>query len=220
MTTNKRTLLLVLAILQCSFFSHLSSAGKFNSIISIGDPLPPFTHLPSVNGNTLSSDDIHEDFLVLVSLSDICPFSNGIEKDLIKLTKTLKKQSAKVIAVNYNMNKGDSLAAMQKRAKQLNYNFVYLKDSEQSLGRQLGTTVTPEFFVFNKDRKLIYMGLLHNSPAMTQGNNKSVYLRGEPTVFYVEDAINAALKNKAIPTTETRAYGCSVEYSSPLESIQ
>ena len=60
------------------------------------------------------------------------------------------------------------------------------------------------------------MGLLHNSPAMTQANKKSVYLRGEPKDFYVEDAINATLKNKTVSTTETRAYGCSVEYSRPL----
>ncbi|MGH1469619.1 MAG: redoxin domain-containing protein [Cellvibrionaceae bacterium] len=219
MKTIPRCLFTLITVLSLSFFSALTSAGKFNSIISIGDTLPAFDNLSGVDGGKHSSKNIEEDILVLVSLSNTCPFSNGIEKDLINLVNELKNESVKFIGVNYNMNKLDNLNAMQERKKHYHYNFSYLKDSEQTLGRQLGTTVTPEFFVFNKDRKLIYTGLLHNSPAMSQGG-KSVYLKGNPTEFYVRNAIFAATKNKTLTIEETRPYGCSVEYSSALESAQ
>lgn len=195
-------------------------AGEYNAILSIGDSLPSFEKLPATSGEKFSSSDFNADVVVMVSLSNTCPFSNGIEKDLIALVDAYKKQSVSFVAVNYNMTKADSMAAMKTRGENFDYNFVYLKDSSQQLGRQLGTTVTPEFFVFNKERKLIYMGLLHNSPAMMQGKNP-VYLKGDPSIFYVQEAIDYVLNKTSQEdisfTQETRPYGCSVEYTSPLE---
>ncbi|MGI1678599.1 MAG: redoxin domain-containing protein [Cellvibrionaceae bacterium] len=219
MKNKQQNLSIFILLISSLFFSCAVTAGKFNTIINIGDSLPEFENLLGTDKKLYSSKDISEDFIVLVSLSNMCPFSNGIENDLIKLADELKNQSVKFIAVNYNMNKGDNMIAMQQRDKQYNYNFIYLKDDEQNLGRQLGTTVTPEFFVFDKNRKLIYMGLLHNSPAMAQ-RDKSVYLKGEPTDFYVRDAIIATTNNTIIEPSETRAYGCSVEYLSALDPNQ
>ena len=54
---------------------------------------------------------------------------------------------------------------MKKHAANYGYNFTCIYDESQEVGRRLGATRTPEYFVFNQERKLIYMGLLHNSPA-------------------------------------------------------
>lgn len=189
-------------------------AGKFNQVISIGDKMPTFTDLPTVTGDTISSSNISEDIVVLVSMSNNCPFSTGIENDLIDFVESVKGQSVKVVAMSFNLHKGDLLPAMRKRAKKKGFNFTYLRDDSQELGRQLGTAVTPDFFVFNKQRQLVYTGLMHNSPPMAQDSqgNKVAYMKGEPSEFYLANAIKQTQQNQPVTVKETSPYGCSIEY--------
>ncbi|MCW8196367.1 redoxin domain-containing protein [Proteobacteria bacterium 005FR1] len=215
---NSRALLWRWLLLTATLWSIQAGAGQYNSVMNIGDPMPDFSELPTVSGETISSRQIKEDVVVLVSLSNTCPFSRGIEKDLIALVDEFHDESVKVIAMSFNINSLDKMPKMKERAKESGFNFAYLRDESQELGRALGTSVTPEFFVFNKDRELVYMGLLHNSPAMEQGPGKSVYLRGEPKDFYVENAVQHALASTEdqIEVRETSAYGCTVEYYNGL----
>ena len=101
---------------------------------------------------------------------------------------------------------------MKKHAEENGYNFTYIFDESQDLGRQLGATKTPEYFVFDNDRKLAYMGLLHNSPASKRRDGTINYTRGEPTEFYVRAAVAALQTGQEVAEPETRAHGCSVEY--------
>lgn len=190
-----------------------SFAGRYNDVISIGDPMPGFEKLPSVSGKKVSADEIDSDVLVLISLANSCPFSLGAEKDLIALVDSVKNKSVRILAIGINDNSIDDLPAMKERAKSAGFNFDYLRDESQALGRKLGATVTPEFFVFDKQRKLVYTGLLHNSPAMGYGDAPASYLKGEPTEFYVRDAINSALAGEPVALAETAPFGCTVQYS-------
>ncbi|GAB1263441.1 redoxin domain-containing protein [Aurantivibrio infirmus] len=201
--------------LLSSFISigfNSANAGEFNHVINIGDPLPAFSNLPSVKGKTFSSNDFKEDILVLVSLSNNCPFSRGAEKDIVDLVNTFKDESVRVVGVSYNLHENDLMPAMKDRAKAKGFNFTYLRDDSQALGRALGTSVTPEFYIFDKERRLIYMGVMFDSPAMAQSEDKTVYMRGEITERYVDSAILRTLAGKDVSTTETKPYGCSVEY--------
>jgi peroxiredoxin len=215
---NSRSLLRQSLLLLAALWSIQAGAGQYNSVMDIGDPMPTFSELPTVSGETISSGSIEEDVVVLVSLSNTCPFSRGIEKDLIALVDKFQDKPVKVVAMSFNINSLDKMPKMKERAKESGFNFTYLRDDSQELGRALGTSVTPEFFVFNKDRELVYMGLLHNSPAMEQGPGESVYLRGEPKDFYVENAVQHALAGTEdqIGVRETSAYGCTVEYYNGL----
>lgn len=215
---NSQSLLRQGLWLMAALWCIQAGAGQYNSVINIGDPMPAFADLPTISGETISSSDIEEDVVVLVSLSNTCPFSRGIEKDLIALVEKFNDKPVKVVAMSFNINSLDKMPAMKERARESGFNFGYLRDDSQDLGRALGTSVTPEFFVFNKDRELVYMGLLHNSPAMEQGPGESIYLRGEPKDFYVENAVQHALAGTEdlIEVRETSAYGCTVEYYNGL----
>lgn len=202
---------MTLALSLMSMTSLTLSAGEFNHVISIGDPMPTFKQLPTIADTTLSSADIEEDVVVLVSMSNNCPFSTGIEDDLIAFADSVKNQSVKIVAMGFNLHKNDLMPAMKKRAEEKGFNFTYLRDDSQKLGRALGTAVTPEFFVFNKARQLVYMGKMHNSPPMEQSGEK-FYTNGKPTEFYVADAVKHTLKNKTVKITETAPLGCTVEY--------
>ncbi|TDR22392.1 redoxin family protein [Marinicella litoralis] len=199
----------LMILILCSSSIH---AGQYNQIINIGDALPAFTQLPGIDGNQLSSTDIKEDVLVLVILANHCPWVKGMDQDLVQLVDSFKEQSVKVVAFGVNLREDDRLAAMKVHAEKNGYNFSYVFDESQQLGRSLGATRTPEYFVFNQDRKLTYMGLLYNSPAKMNADGSIRHINGEVSEHYVSDAIKATLAGNPVAVPETRAHGCSVKY--------
>jgi peroxiredoxin len=188
------------------------SAGQFNAVVDIGDSMPEFSDLPAIDGSTLSSSDLEEDLVILVFLANHCPWVQGMDGDLVALVDSLSGKSVRVVGVSVNHREDDRLPAMKRHAQENRYNFTYVFDESQDLGRALGATKTPEYFVFDKDRKLAYMGLIHNSPASKRRDGTINYTRGEPIDFYVEDAVASLLAGEDVDPAETRAHGCSVEY--------
>ncbi len=186
--------------------------GQYNAVVDIGAPMPSFSNLPATDGSTLSSGDLKEDVVVLVFLANHCPWVNGMDGDLVKLVNEFKGKSVRFVGVALNHREDDRLPAMKVHAEKKGYNFTYVYDESQSLGRALGATHTPEYFVFNKDRKLVYMGAIHDSPAHMTPSGEVLYTRGEPKKFYVRDAIVETLAGRPVQIKETRAQGCTLEY--------
>ena len=187
-------------------------AGKYNQTVEIGMKAPEFANLPGVDGKSYSMSDFKEDVLVLVFLANHCPWVRGGEKDFLQLVGHFKDKSVRFVGLGVNLRPDDALPAMKEHASKAGYNFVYLHDASQQIGRRYGATRTPEFFVLDKERKLVYTGLLHNSPALMQADGVARYTKGEPAQHYVREAVKAALARKLAPVAETRAQGCTVEY--------
>jgi peroxiredoxin len=192
--------------------STASMAGQYNSIISIGDPMPVFNDLPSISGETLSSEEINEDVVVFVSLANHCPWVRGMDKDLVSLANSFENKSVRFVGLSMNHREEDRLPAMKVHAEKYGYRFDYIFDESQDVGRKLGATRTPEYFVFNKERTLAYTGALYDSPAKMNDDGTVKHINGDPTTFYVHDAISALMEGKEIAIQETRAHGCSVKY--------
>ena len=68
------------------------------------------------------------------------------------------------------------------------------------------------YHTVNKERKLIYTGALYDSPAKMSSDGSVKYINGEPSQFFVRDAIQSTLENNEVAVKETRAHGCSVKY--------
>lgn len=198
MTRRAMLSTLILAVVAAPAF-----AGKYNAKISVGDPAPTFQNLPGVDGKSYSSSDFDDkDVLVLVVTCNHCPVAVAYEDRIIEFTKkhaSSPDSKIAVVAVNVNNLEADKLPKMKERAKEKGFNFTYLYDESQELGRALGATVTPEFFVFNKERKLVYMGAMDDS-------------QNSPKVDYLTAAVEAALQGKEATPAETRARGCGVKY--------
>ncbi|GBD37646.1 Thiol-disulfide oxidoreductase ResA [bacterium HR36] len=186
-----------------SSIALVAQAGQFNKKLNIGDPCPNFQNLEGVDGKKYSLSDFKDkDVLVIVITCNHCPIAQAYEDRIIAFTKkwcTGADSKVALVAINVNNLEADKLPAMKIRAKERGFNFPYLYDPTQQIGRALGATVTPEFFVFNKERKLIYMG------AMDDSNTN-------PKVNYLEPAVEAALKGSEPAIKETRARGCTVKY--------
>ncbi|MER3414956.1 MAG: thioredoxin family protein [Gemmataceae bacterium] len=192
--------------LMCLAFALVASvawAGEFNKKLNIGDPCPGFQNLEGVDGKRYSLDDFkNKDVLVIVITCNHCPMAVAYEDRIIAFAgKYASGNDSRValVAINVNNIEADRLPAMKQRAQEKGFNFPYLYDPSQRIGRDLGATVTPEFFVFDKNRKLVYMGAMDDSQTA-------------PRVNYLEAAVQAALEGKAPAVKETRARGCTVKY--------
>jgi peroxiredoxin len=180
-----------------------AQAGEFNKKLNIGDAAPAFASLPGTDGKTHSLDSFKDkDVVVVVVTCNHCPVAVAYEDRIINFTKKYAADPASkvaVVAINVNNLEADKLPKMKERAKEKGFNFPYLHDESQKIGRALGASVTPEFFVLNKDRKVVYMGAMDDS-------------QNNPKVNYLEPAVEAALKGSMPATKETKARGCSVKY--------
>lgn len=193
----------VLTVLLATTTGTQAGGGKFNKKVKIGDPAPAFS-LPGVDGKMHSLGEYKADALVVVITCNHCPVAVAYEDRLIDFTKKHVAGSGgkvQLVAINVNNLEADKLPKMVERAKEKGFNFPYLYDESQEIGRALGASVTPEFYVFNKERKLVYTG------AMDDNNNA-----GAVKTNYLEPAVKAALSGSTAEVAETRARGCSVKY--------
>src|SRR5262245_11785717 len=179
-------------------------AGTYNKQLNIGDAAPDWKGLGGTDGQTHSLADLADKQVVVLCFTcNTCPYAVDCEDRLIALAKRFAAEGNKcaVVAINANKVKEDLLPAMQERAKEKGFNFLYLHDESQQAARSYGATRTPEFVVLNKHRKVASLGALDDS-------------RDEHNITkrYLHDAISAALAGKLPETTETPPIGCTVRY--------
>jgi peroxiredoxin len=181
-----------------------ASGGTYNKQLSIGDTAPAWSELVGTDEQKHSlADFADKDVLVICFTCNTCPYAVDYEDRLIQLAKKFAAEGGKcgLIAINANKIKDDLLPAMQERAKSKGFNFPYLHDETQQVAKSYGATFTPEFVVLNKDRKVIYLGAMDDSP-----DGKKITKR------YVEEAVAAALAGRKAEISETPAVGCAVRY--------
>jgi peroxiredoxin len=182
-------------------------AGQFNPTRSIGDSITGWTDLPGTDGKKHSLKNLSQHKVVVVVFTcNTCPVANDYEDRVAKLVAANAHRADKVAVVAINANKvaGDQLPDMVKRAEKQKYAYPYLHDESQTVAKQFGAVYTPEFFVLDEHRKLIYMGSMDDN--------------GDPAkakVNFVAEAIEAGLNGKKPATTETLARGCMVRYAKP-----
>jgi len=181
----------------------LATAGGAQKLM-IGAPAPAFSNLPGVDGKMHSLSQYKKDVLVVAITCNHCPVAVAYEDRMIDFAKKYASgPDSKVdfVAINVNNLDADKLDKMKIRAQQKGFNYPYLYDETQMIGRALNASVTPEFYVFDKNRKLVYWGPLDNS------QNKA-------TTNYLAEAVDATLKGETIATARRKAFGCGVKYES------
>lgn len=183
-------------------FTATAYPGEYNEVLSIGDPIPVWKDLPGTDGKLHSLSDLDtSEIVVVVFTCASCPTAVDYEGRIEALTRKYAGQVA-VVPIVVNQVAADRLPVLTQRVKDKGFHFHYLYDETQKIAKDFGAIFTPEFYVFNKSRKLVYMGALDDST-----DAEGVKLR------YVEDAIAAIQSDKAPAVTETIARGCRVRYA-------
>lgn len=170
----------------------------------IGDPAPVWTNLPGIDGKKHSLADLKDkDVVVVVFTCNSCVIAEDYEARIFAFHKKHCGPDKKValVAINVNVIPEDRLPKMKERAEAKGFTFPYLFDETQKIGREFDANVTPEFFVFGKDRKLVYKG------AMDDRNSEKL-----AKINYLEPAVAAALKGERPAVNETLGRGCKIRY--------
>lgn len=174
--------------------------------LKIGEKAPNFSGLEcATSGKSCSMDDLKsKDVLVVVITCNHCPMAVAYEDRIVEFAKKHCGKDSKVglVAINVNNLDADKLDKMQERAKSKGFNFPYLYDPSQKIAKDLGATRTPEFFVFNKERRLVYTGAMDDNAKDAEKVKKT----------YVVDAVKAALKGESPEKAETSAVGCGIKW--------
>jgi len=197
-----RMLLISLLVLIAA---AVSRAGQYNEVLSIGDQAPAWNDLPGTDGKSHSLKDLADKPIVVVVFTCAsCPTAVDYEDRINALAKTHAGDKGKVgvVAICVNKVKEDQLPALTERARQKGLAFTYLYDDSQKIAKDYGAVFTPEFYVLDRDRKVVYMG------AMDDATDAS-----KVTKRHVEEAISAAFEGKKPEVTEVIARGCRVRYA-------
>jgi peroxiredoxin len=186
----------------------ISSLALLSGGVKVGDKAPTFS-LKNVDGQIVSLSDYKEaKGLIVIFTCNHCPYAKLYEERIIALHKKLAPKGFPVVAINPNAPEivpEDSYENMQKRAKEKGYPFPYLFDETQEVAKAYGATKTPHVFLLKREGEdfvVAYIGAIDDSP----NDPKKVQRR------YVEEAVEAILSGKPVPTSETKAIGCSVKY--------
>ncbi|MFZ5947223.1 MAG: thioredoxin family protein [Stygiobacter sp.] len=172
--------------------------------LKIGSPAPHF-NLLSVDGNYYSLESFKNKKLLIVIFScNHCPYVQAYE-ERIKNIQNDYKEFLQIVAINSNDEIAypeDSFEEMKRRSKERNFNFPYLRDESQEVAKAYDTTHTPEIFLFNEERKLIFHGKIDDN-WQDEKNVRSKYLR---------NAIDEYLAGKKISVPETFTIGCTIKW--------
>ena len=108
---RKTPVLIAAAALAALTATGAMAGGKYNKVLAIGDPMPPFKELPGIDGGVLSSSDIDSDIVVMVSLANHCPWVKGMDADLVKLAQANEGKSVTIVGFGVNLREDDRLEA-------------------------------------------------------------------------------------------------------------
>lgn len=202
MKTFKISALLVLITVVSAFTTFTSDSGY-----QIGDIATDFS-LKNVNNKKVSLSDYKDakGFIVIFTCNH-CPYAKAYEDRIIALDKQYKSLGYPVIAINPNnpaVQPDDSFDLMQKRAKEKGFTFPYLFDEGQKIYPKFGATKTPHVYVLEKTKAgniVKYIGAIDDN----YSDETAVKTK------YVENAVNALLKNEDVPVKTTKAIGCSIK---------
>jgi peroxiredoxin len=174
--------------------------------VSVIETAPTFD-LPGVDGRNHTLEEYADaPVLVLVQSCNHCPYVLAWEGRIDALQREYAERGVRIVAINSNdaiAYPADSFDAMVAHARDADYSFDYLRDEGQDIARTLGSERTPEAFVFDADRRLVYHGAVDDN-------------RDEADVaqHYLRDAIEAALAGETPPVADTPPVGCTVKWRS------
>lgn len=173
--------------------------------LKIGSLAPQF-NLEGVDGKKYSLSSITDtNALIIIFSCNHCPYVQAYEGRMKQIQEDYKSKGVTIVAINSNEDVNypdDSFENMKKRATEQRFNFLYLRDEDQSVARAYDATHTPEIFLFDKERKLAFHGKIDDN---WQDPNKVQN-------HYLRNALDELLASKEISVPETFTIGCTIKW--------
>lgn len=177
-----------------------------STMLPLGTTAPDFS-LPNVDGRTVSlADAVGPKGTVVMFICNHCPFVKHVADQLAALGRDVMPLGIGVVAISSNdvsTHPADSPEQMVHEAEDRGYPFPYLYDESQEVAKDYHAACTPDFFLFDAARKLVYRGQLD---ASRPGNELPV------TGADLRAAIDAVLSGRPVATEQRPSLGCNIKW--------
>lgn len=176
-------------------------------MVELGTPAPPFT-LRTVDGELLSIADLDEaPVLVVAFVCNHCPYVRHVEDELGRIAAEYSARGVAFVGIcpsDAQQYPDDAPEHLAEQAERAGWTFPYLVDEDQQVTAAYQAACTPDVFVYDGDRRLVYRGAIdESSPGREQ-----VPVTGE----LLRQALDHALRDEEVPGPHVPSMGCSIKW--------
>lgn len=176
-------------------------------MLELGTPAPAFSLPDVVSKRTISLDTFApKKALLVMFICHHCPFVKHIKEELAKLGRDYAARDIGIVAISSNdpaVSSEDSPEGLKRMVADWGLEFPVCYDESQEIAKSYAAACTPDFFLFDKSRKLVYRGQLDDS---RPGNGKPV------TGADLRAAIDATLGGGAVSSLQKPSLGCNIKW--------
>jgi peroxiredoxin len=178
-----------------------------STMLPLGTPAPDFALPDTVSDRVISLADFSDRHALLVMfICEHCPFVKHIQNQLAQLGRDYQDRPLGIVAISSNdveLYPQDSPDRLKAMAESLGFTFPVCYDETQAVAHAYTAACTPDFFLFDRDRTLVYRGQLDDS---RPGNDQPV------TGADLRSAIDAVLSNQPVPPDQKPSIGCNIKW--------
>ena len=177
-----------------------------STMLALGAQAPPFS-LPDANGMVITHEDFREATgLLVVFLCNHCPYVKHIRYELAAIGREYQPRGIAMVGINSNDGDAypdDGVDRMAEEARAAGYSFPYLHDADQAVAKAYRAACTPDFFLFDRDRRLVYRGQLDDARP-----GKDIPVTGHD----LRQALEALLGGRPIDKDQRPSMGCNIKW--------
>ncbi len=182
-------------------------AATSSTMLALGTKAPDF-RLPDVTtGKTLTLSDFSSHKLLLVMfICRHCPYVKHVQNQLVQIGRDYAPKNVGIVAISSNDADNypdDSPESLREMASQLNFNFPLCYDQNQEAAKAYRAACTPEFYLFDGERRLVYRGQLDESRP-----KNDIPVTGRD----LRAALDAALAGRPVPGDQKPGIGCNIKW--------
>ncbi|MFC0531890.1 thioredoxin family protein [Phytohabitans kaempferiae] len=174
-------------------------------LVPLGTPAPDFA-LPSVAGPEVKLADVSAPALLVVFLSNHCPYVRHVESAFGAFAAEYADKGLATIAISSNDVENypdDDVPGLAGQVERAGFTFPYLVDTSQEVAKAYGAACTPDFFLYDGQRRLVYRG------AFDEARPKNdVPVTGD----LLRAAADAVLRGEAVPEPHVPSLGCGIKW--------
>lgn len=175
-----------------------------SQMVPLGTPAPDFD-LPTIDGGKVALADLDEPVVCVMFVCNHCPYVQHVEDELGRIADEVGDVAFVAICSNdAEQYPDDGPEGLRAQAERAGWDFPYAIDADSSVGRAYSAACTPDFFVYDADRELVYRGAMD---ASTPGN-------GEPNDGSdLRNALRLAKAGKPVNEPHRPSMGCSIKWA-------
>ena len=181
-----------------------------STMLELGAQAPSFA-LPDTTGKIVRFDDFKASAgLLVVFLCNHCPYVKHIQRELAAIGREYIPKGIAMVGINANdavAHPDDSFTRMGEEAWRAEYSFPYLYDETQAVAKAYRAACTPDFFLFDRDRMLVYRGQLDDARP-----GKETPVTGRD----LRRALDALLAGRPISEEQQPSMGCNIKWKPGL----